>query len=282
MPAPPLFIGVVSHEGSSFRISQGPEGLGAQLAAAIPGASVRVNTVDALPQESPLVSASAVQAALVAERRLEASWARYLERPTDMRWWRSRAYRWALRGQQRLRPPAPAMLRRLLNIELSHLTLMREGRDSGAPWSLIIEDDAFSSDISDLSRGLTSLMSWADGPDFVNLSESFTPQELGIRHLLSPVESHRWEGPASRTIFEARKPVTNTVCAILYSAPFLQRLVTVLDALPMEPVVPIDWKLNQAIMSMHASGQAQAGKCWLVEPAPIRQMSMHSPEILPS
>ena len=282
MTAPPLFIGVVSHAASTYSMSQGPDGLGQQLASALPGTNLGVNVIDLLPANSPLVSSRGVQASLAAERRLEAAWAQYLERPTDLRWWRSRAYRWALRGQQRMRPPAPAMLRRLLNIEMSHLDLMRRGLDSGAPWVLILEDDATSSDIKDLSEGLEALMGWSGGPAFVNLSHSFTPQELGIRHLLTTVEGHRWEGSASRTIFEARKPVTNTVCAILYRAAFLKRLVAAMEALPMEPVVPIDWKLNQALMSMHASGQVQAGKCWLVEPAPIRQMSMHSPAILPS
>jgi hypothetical protein len=281
MPEPALFIGVVSHEGSRFAVSQGPTGLAHRLAEVMPGVEVQVNVVDLLPTGSPLVSAAGVQESLTAEAQLEAVWARFLDRPRDLRWWRFRAGRRARRAWQRVRPPSPAMLQRLLNIELSHLDLLRRGLASGAPWVLILEDDAFDSDIQDLSDGLLGLMECPAGPGYVNLSASFTSRELGVEHLLRP-SGVAWDGSADRDVLGTTRPVTNTVCAILYSATFLAALVEAMDALPLEPVVPIDWKLNMALMALHEADQAPPGTCWLVEPAPIAQMSMQPAAILPS
>jgi hypothetical protein len=53
-------------------------------------------------------------------------------------------------------------------------------------------------------------------------------------------------------------------------------LVTELKALPMEPVLSIDWKLNVALMNLYEANKMGDHDCWWVEPAPIKQMSMHS------
>ena len=81
---------------------------------------------------------------------------------------------------------------------------------------------------------------------------------------------------APAQILSASKPVTNTVCAVLYRTSFLEELLTVLDSLPLSPVIPIDWKLNAALLQMHDSGALGAGDCWFLEPAPIVQRSMQS------
>jgi hypothetical protein len=72
----------------------------------------------------------------------------------------------------------------------------------------------------------------------------------------------------------ASRPVTNTVCAILYRATFLRDLVAEMESLPMTPVVPIDWKLNIALMNMFESGSLLNGDCWNVTPGPMDQLSM--------
>jgi len=282
MPHPTLFIGVVSHAGSRFSVSQGPDGLAARLAQIMPGAVAWVNTVNLLPHDSPLVSAQTVQGTLEAELHLDRDWARFLGRPLGMRWWAIHAARWGHRVWRRLRPPTTSMVERLLNIELSHLDLMRRGLASGTPWVLIVEDDGFTSDIQDLLDGLSDVMRLDAPPGFVNLSESFSTRELGIEHLLSPVSGVTWAGSQQRSVVQASKPVTNTMCAILYSTSFLADLVLTMDELPMEPVVPIDWKLNMALMALYRAGRVPPGTCWLVEPAPILQMSMQPAEILPS
>jgi hypothetical protein len=69
--------------------------------------------------------------------------------------------------------------------------------------------------------------------------------------------------------------VTNTVCAVLYRSTFLADLLPTLKDIPMEPIVPIDWKLNAALMQLVREGTIGDGDCFTLEPAPIRQSSMH-------
>ncbi len=44
----------------------------------------------------------------------------------------------------------------------------------------------------------------------------------------------------------------------------------------MEPVLSIDWKLNVALMNLYETNKLDDLECGWVEPAPIKQMSMHS------
>jgi len=263
-------------------VSQGPSGLAAKLASAMPDVVVQVNTENLMDDSAWNIDAAQVQRTLTAELALEHEWAAFLGRRPTLRRSASSIVRRLRRVWRRVHPPAPAMVRRLVNIELSHLDLMRSGLESQAPWILIIEDDAFVADLEDLTRGLSGLMV-ADPPAaYVNVSESFSTAELGIDHLLGPVNHAHWAGHQERALVSAVRPVTNTVCAILYRREFLTSLVTAMEALPLEPVVPIDWKLNMALMSMYRSGTITSGECWLLEPAPIAQMSMRPAAILPS
>ncbi|MHB1065974.1 MAG: hypothetical protein ACYC2Z_00885 [Candidatus Nanopelagicales bacterium] len=273
-----LFIGVVSHPSTRFAVSQGPEGLAARLAGALEASgidtTVVVNTADRHDDVARPVTDDVVQACLTEQVRLDRRWARYLGRARGTRWWIQRGLRWIRRAEQWVRRPDPATVRRLLNIELSHLELLRAGLEAGAAWVLILEDDAASSDPAEAAAGLAGLMrSGSDQPAYVNLSLSFSNAELGIEHLLTPLPA-TWAGSPERCLLAAERPVTNTVCAILYRGSFVADLVEAMDALPMEPVVPIDWKLNLALMEMFASGRLRAGDCWMVEPPPIAQMSM--------
>lgn len=172
------------------------------------------------------------------------------------------------------------MIRRLLNIELSHLDLLRRGVDEHARWIVVLEDDAEIEDVEELAHGLIGMATHdANTVSFVNLSASFPLNELGIKHLLSPWPKGAWKGGTPRRILEARKPITNTVCAIAYTREFAQQILEQWKTLPVDPVLPIDWKLNLALMHMSDTSSrnhpAPAMKsCLIIEPAPIRQMSM--------
>jgi hypothetical protein len=165
----------------------------------------------------------------------------------------------------------PRMLRRLANIELAHLEIMRRAVKSQARWVLILEDDAMSDDPQALASALVDFCRAADGtgsPVTINLSESFTPRELGIGHLLSARTNPGQ--PGSWLTFESARLVTNTVCAVLYRHDFLDLLLQRLESIPLEPVVPIDFKVNIAYMDWP---NQVAGQCWVCSPAPIAQGS---------
>ncbi len=271
---------MVSHARSRFAVSQGPNGLAAGLADPL-GTAVTVHVNDAdlpdpalLPVDGPLI-----QQSLTAQMRLEDEWVAYLRagRPISTRALGASSLRHGLRWWRRLRPPGPGPITRLINIELSHIDLMRAGLASGAEWILILEDDAFAADLDDCAAGLASLLHQAPGSvAYVSVSQSFSNDRLGIGHLLTgaPLE---WGGSVPRAVLSASRPVTNTVCAMLYRRWFLVDLLAEFASMPMTPVVPIDFKLNAALMRMHAGGRLGAGACWLVSPAPIDQMSMQTP-----
>jgi len=287
-----LVIGVVSHAGSRFESNCGPDGFAHALARALTdlavACEVRVNTADEHDPDRLPIDGALVQASLDAEFGLEGQWAAYLAagggrqpRPWDgaYRALRRLRARWRLeRGTQ----PGVAsdagarMVRRLVNIELSHRRLLRAGVESGAPWILILEDDACCADIGDCATGLAGLFETpGPAPAYINLSQSFTAQRLGIDGLLHPATGAAWRGREERKILASHRPVTNTVCAIAYRRAFAEQLLTAFELMPMTPVVPIDWKLNAALMAMHDKGALGDGDCWLVEPAPMIQRSMH-------
>lgn len=275
-----LAIGVVSHEGSRFSVSQGPDGLARLLEPPLARqgvrTEVRVNTMDLHDGGRDPVTDAMTQRSLTAQLHLERTWARFLRRPTGARWWLNHSLRWVRRGEQVLRSPGPGMTERLLNIELSHLDLMRWSCATGADWALILEDDAASADVDDCAAGLAAIMMASPGPAYVNVSQSFGAATLGIDHLLRPAPGVTWAGTGARTVMASARPVTNTVCAVLYRVDFLHRLVEAMEGLPMEPVVPIDWKLNLALMDLFNVGDLGPGDCWLVDPGPIDQLSMRT------
>ena len=275
---PDFFIGVISYSGTRFADSQGPDGLALSLAKAMAAAGVQtdvlINTDDLYSPELLTITREVSLASVTAQVNLDRKWANFLGIKKKSKWWRDHGLRWGKRLSLSANPPSPSSVQRLLNIELSHLQVMRASLDSGAEWILILEDDAAAADILDLTRGLTGIMESVPPPDYVNISRSFSPSRLGISHLMNPVAGQRWQGAPNRILFSASKPVTNTVCAILYHREFLSLLLTKLDELPLEPVVPIDWKLNVALMELFQEGAIRPGSCWVIEPAPVLQRSM--------
>ena len=273
------FIGVVSYTGSRFADAQGEDGLAHRLERALAAVGVRtqvhVNTENLLDESVLPVTEQLARRSPAEELRIERRWAGFLGQDADPRWWLRHGLRWAKQVGSRTRPANPAAVRRLLNIELSHIDLMRRACDASGEWALILEDDADTEDAADLAQGLGELFSSRAGFAYVNLSVSFTTAELGVSGLMEPVIGTAWQGTVPRALLRSRRPATNTVCAVAYRTEFLRRLLVALDRIPLTPVAPIDWKLNQALMDMVGRGEMAVDGCWWVDPAPILQRSMH-------
>lgn len=236
--------------------------------------TLEINVKDLHNASELPVSSATVQASLRRQTEIERAWSRYLDSPRKRDWLKQGALRLARRAKRAVRKPPPHTLERLLNIELSHLNLLQTGTTVGTDWILILEDDAICLDLVDLLEGLTDLID-REGPvpAYVDLSRSFTHSELGITHLLRP-SGAAWAGREHRQIVASTKPVSNTVCAILYRTAFAASVLDVWESLPIEPVIPIDWKLNVALMYLFERGALQPSDCWLIDPGPIDQMSM--------
>jgi hypothetical protein len=244
---------------------------------------VQINTSDYWTHELLPLNEDLARNSQIASLRSESDWQAYLNASGSLslaHQIRSRALLAARRIKLLFNAPPESAVKRLINIELSHRDLWARGLDSGMDWILILEDDAGCQNIDDLVDGILGLIRTADPntvPDYVNISESFAPRELGIDGILRP-SGALWAGFCSRQVLAATRPVTNTACAILYRRSFLADLVADMDKAPMSPVIPIDFKLNESLMRLFGAGRLRSGSCWQVEPAPIVQMSMHSME----
>lgn len=284
-----IFLGLVTHPATRFPQAAGPAGLTATLAEALrqEGWDVHTEVVSenlVAPGELDL-SRRALQASFRREYEIEKSWYRFLKRgrvnaakeatlALRYAWSRVRvASTLTTQGRERL---ATGRIVRLANIEAAHVELLRRADNSGAQWALILEDDAQASDVHELANSLiTHAVEWSTRvtPKYVNMSKSFPLSDLGVSHLLTT--SGDWD--SSARLLNSEVPFTNTVCAILYRVTFLDDLNRYLADVPRDPLIPIDWKLNVALMRMHGDSRLSPSDCLTVDPAPIEQGSMVSP-----
>ena len=290
MPEPSLFLGMVTHPRSRFNVDGAAthrlEALAAAAAAHGPVAGTLVSDRnDYSPSVDPLSRTTLVKSAWH-QARLEYRWRRYLRSGGDgvardtavlaamglRRGADALAGSWSDRHDQRSGRRAAV---RLINIDLSHLRVMDAARASGAGWTLVLEDDAGTPDPLEAMSAVATVIERLDATpvQFACLSTSISTADLGVEGLLSPVPGPPLAG--GRTLLAADRPVTNTVCANLYRTTFLERLQADIRQRGLVPVVPIDWRLNEAILSMTAEGSLGAGSCVWIEPGIFVQRSMH-------
>jgi hypothetical protein len=286
-----LFLGLVTHPATRFPESAGERGLVTSLARELSAAGrtsqVLISDVDGYSSDLLVIDRDQIAGSIDAELAIEGRWRRYLDPRIPAfalsafmavrRAYRRRRFLPAAGVEALETSPGFRMVRRLVNIELAHMSLIRAAAASGCAWTLIVEDDASCDDIPALAVALEGFMDAYDAapqPLYVNVSRSFDQDKLRIGALLT--EQGVW-GPSPQGAIEvltAVKPVTNTVCAVLYRTSFLVDLLAVLETIPLSPVIPIDWKLNTALLHLHDQRLVGSGDCWLLEPAPIVQRSM--------
>ncbi len=283
-----MFVGLVTHARSRFADALSADGLQSSLARHLNELGCRavsgVSADDAYLPSLLTIDRKAVIASIRAELDSELRWRAYLAGAKPSVWLRSfmavrRAKRTITQAPPWRRTMTPddagaRMVRRLVNIEFSHLRIMREAVQSGARWIVLLEDDASSTDAAARAHELAAFVQAADKqgrPLTINLSESFTPEQLGIEHLLTPINPSSIPAGLPWRLFSAQRPVTNTVCAVLYRGDFLARLLVILEEIPVSPVIPIDFKVNEAMMQL--SDTMAAGDCWVASPAPLVQSS---------
>lgn len=276
-----VFVGLVTHPRTRFPESRTQEGLAASVSRALNNRGIRteisVLDEDTISSHDLDTSAAAIREFIKAELDIELRWREYLSgRPA------SPALRLVMRSRRirrnfvltskRRKALAARMLTRLANIEAAHLTLMEQAVRSEARWTLIFEDDAIAPDpklfADELRQFLDLIRHSPSTPAMMNLSESFSLDQLGITRLLTSQTSEKLNHPWN--ISASTRHVTNTVCAVLYEREFLTELLSTLKAIPMEPVVPIDFKINEALLQ---AKDRLPGVTWVCSPAPLQQAS---------
>lgn len=168
-------------------------------------------------------------------------------------------------------------LERLANIDLSHLRLLTEGIASGASWILIMEDDGQIDNIEQAASIIKSIISHLDAakPIFVNLSESIDTETLGVKAQINAATvTLPFDG--GRNLVHLELPITNTVCANLYSAEFAQMFAEAISQQGIVPSIPIDWRMNKLILQSMANRDFEEITCFWVIPGLAKQGSMHA------
>lgn len=285
-----VFLGLVTYPGTSFPESSGPDGLLCQLREGLESRGVtviaQINGDNLYSDHTLDLNRDEVRRSIAAELGLERRWREHLTGHQLGLGARAMLNLRRLRRSLQLAPPwrsrlgpndrGPTMLRRLINIELSHLDLLTQGVARGAQWILIIEDDARPEALESFIDGFLRLIgpeSAEGAPQFVNVSRSFDEGALGVEHLLTVAGD--WDSAGRIRVESASRPFTNTVCAVLYRGEFAESLLSTYSDIPLSPVLPIDWKLNEALLRLVDKGVLGSGDCWTLRPAPIAQGSMH-------
>lgn len=285
-----VFVGLVTHRETRYPESRGESGLVHEVHQALGhlGINSQVHVFDEdLWSDAVLdIDRGVVERSIQAELSTEKAWRVYhgvrwprplLDLAFGIRSLRRRA---TFEGPtRRSRSRGYAMVRRLVNIELAHVHLMRQAVLDGSTWALIVEDDAHGDAVTTASviERIVRAESYRNQPAYVNLSRSFSHQRLGVTDGLAVVnDGSKFAGGTA--FLRSDKPVTNTVCAILYRTSFLASLLENLESKPLDPVIPIDWKINAALMEMAESRAIQPGDAWLCAEPPVVQGSMHRNE----
>ena len=278
MVLPTVFVGLVSHAKSTFAQSQGDLGLALQLTESFRAAGFesqhQVNTKNLFDIGAYPLTPAMCRSSVRQEIKIESNWFSFLlkrERVSHFFRISGRYVNYLLHWRQNSRATE---LRRLLNIEYSHVDLYRNAVASGAAWAIILEDDAIADHLHDLVEGLVGIFECSSPPKMVNISASYSLAEIGVEHLLVTTGDVLWAGSMTRNILESARPATNTVCAIAFRTDFLTKILEDFDAQSSEPVIPIDWKLNASLMRLWDQGVIGPGDCWFVDPGPVAQLSM--------
>ena len=281
--APDIFVGLVTHPNTVFPQARTTNGLAAQLVETLTSLGLVVEST--IVDDNPLVpdqitvSPKAVRASIREEINVERKWREYLNSGSLSLLLRLQLNIRRTLTTLRLAPPwrrsteagdaGSRRLTRLANIELAHLRVLDDAVKSEAAWALVLEDDAKSSSARKFGHELAQFLSKVAVAypelSMINLSDSFTVDQLGIEHLLAGSE-----GTFAWSIRKVDRHITNTVCAVLYRRDLLVRLLKELQSIPLEPVVPIDFKVNEAI---RRAGSDLPGQTWMCDPAPITQGS---------
>jgi hypothetical protein len=284
-----LFVGLVTHPRSRFNADGAATRQAEQLVSAFIPQGVRASLLvsdrdDYDPTTYPLGRRELVSSA-IHQAGLEHRWRRYLAagggqpaRPAFMDAGFGAAMAAKRAATSGALMPGSAVMNgrraatRLINIDLSHLRVLDAGVTSGAPWVLVLEDDARVDDLALAASRVVEIMRFVQRApvQFVCLSESIGLGELGVDGLLSAAPSGPdWLLPASR-------PITNTVCANLYRSSFAARVAAGIRDRGLLPVTPIDWRLNEQVMDMHDDGELGPDSCLWARPGLFLQGSMHS------
>jgi hypothetical protein len=164
---------------------------------------------------------------------------------------------------------------RIKNIEESHKKLLNEFLESDSEYLIIVEDDfknLYKLDIQEIFSKILEIVEREERIKIVNLSRSFSIEELKIRYLVKHIYTKIGFG---QELLILHYPVLNTVCATLYKKNVVKSILVELSYLELFSLIPIDEKINivlhQLIRKNILSSQCYAS----INPGVFSQGSIH-------
>ncbi len=137
---------------------------------------------------------------------------------------------------------------RCRNISKNHIDAWTDSAFQENGFLMVLEDDA---EVNNFERGLKSVsMILQHFPAstrtrvFLDLSDSYSLSDLGIEEL---VDYTIFDEISSNEVVILKKPATNTLCAVLFSAEILKDILVYMNDIGYKHAysgVPIDWILN--------------------------------------
>jgi hypothetical protein len=141
------------------------------------------------------------------------------------------------------------------NISAGHINLTKQSLRSGKKYVLVLEDDFLIEDmksVNEMLKFVTNTDISSSKLQIINLSKSFSHQELGFRNFVKDTVVNT--SFPNQSIDVLKYPVTNTVCATLYKINFLIKLTSELESQKQISIIPIDHKINIALNKLIRKG----------------------------
>ena len=113
---------------------------------------------------------------------------------------------------------------------------------------------------------------------FIDVSNSFSFEELGVQHLLTQSSLHQTQkqffGNEMRGTI---RPFTNCMCAVLYNRNMAEILLSGIkrfSSIPGKRIIPVDWSFNLVLLEISRSNNAI--ECFHLDPGLFPQKSLVS------
>ena len=261
-----LYLGLLTYKNSKF--PQAPFNQLFDTATEL-GRQLNIDVSSSISEENPFsardVTLADLLLARVYEPLLRRSWLSYLTNAKIVRFNRNNVriaidsfyyylhlFKSEFRNSERIR------YSRILNINAGYIELLNNFLTSKKEFALIFEDDALFIPSSELVKEIFKLITHAHHLEyksfFIDVSDSFSFQDLGVNHL---VEYSASGGDAEifmgSIIRKTSKPFSNTTCAVIYNREMASYLLQGANELSLSKgkrITPMDWSLNLVLLNL--------------------------------
>lgn len=160
------------------------------------------------------------------------------------------------------------------NISESHIMALRIALKNKKKWIIIVEDDILVTQEYLLKEMINKLLKemTKNNLSAANISLSFNEDQLGTKKLRKKMTTIIKSEKINLAHYEFIN--VNTVCATIYSIDIVEDLIKGLEKMRNLPLVPIDYKINDALIELAMTGKIFYDSYASLINSPIKQHSL--------